>query len=181
MARWKLNSSHYINITGPDDLKGEWEYEEQNRANGRKARKRYPVPLFLDVTDPLTINDKVNGLIIVADKYSPLTPRDYIFSGPPTPEMEPLDADAQAISDAEAKNWVHPIETLPGQGYNQSMLSGLEKQLGEFLATASTGKAAPVTAGPTREEFAEMQKQLADLMAQNAELAAKSEGRRSAR
>lgn len=168
MARWKLNSSHYLNIVG--EQAGEWEYEEQSRTNGRKVRRRFPVPLLLDVTDPACINDRENGYIIVANAPSAAHPRDYVFIGPPTPEMEAIDDEAAAISEKEAQNWVHPIEALPGQGFNQSLLTGLEKQLSDLVAVASTGRAAPVSNGPTREEFEAMQKQLAELMAQNAAL-----------
>lgn len=178
MARWKLNSSHYIHIEG--EMGAEWEYEERVEGLKRPRRKRYPVPLFLDTTDPENFNAP-GGIIVVANKENPLFPADLIYLGPPTPEMEPLDAEAQEISDKESAKWVHPIEALPGQGYNQSMLAGLEKQLGEFLAVTTTGKAAPVSNGPTREEFVAMQKQLADLMATNAELATKAETRRPAR
>lgn len=168
MARWKLNSSHYLNVEGA--AAAEWEYEEMNRETNRKIRKRYPVPLLLDTTDPQCFNPKSSGMIIVANKYNPAFPLDYIYTGPPTPEMEPIDEEAESISKAESKNWIHPIEALPGQGFNQSLLGGLEKQLAELISVATTGKAAPVSNGPTREEFEAMQKQLFELMAQNQEL-----------
>ena len=120
MARWRLREKHYLRVPGT-----EWEYREVTMA-GRQGRKIFQVPLYLDPEDPGCHN--YPGEIIVADKpYN----RDYVFEGPPTPEMEPLDDEAEAISKAESVNWVNPIESLPGT-YNQSLLEHLEKQVAEL-------------------------------------------------
>lgn len=49
----------------------------------------------------------------MTDKKSAEYPRDNLFVGPPTPDMEPIDAAAKAISESHRADWVHPIESLP--------------------------------------------------------------------
>lgn len=107
MARWRLMSAHYLNVPGT-----EYEHREVSRETGKQAVKRYPVPLFLNPNDPADCN--YPGEIIVADKANRLHPKDLVFVGPPTPEMEPLDEEAEKISAKHREKWdKHPIESLP--------------------------------------------------------------------
>lgn len=157
MARWKLDEAHYIDALPPDLDAVEWEYKEQNRVNGREKRIRHKVPLYCeaDVVVARTGSEKKD---------------DYIYDGPPTPAMTPLDDEARKISDEYRGNWIHPIESLPGQGYADSVLAALEKQL---VAIQSKLTPVAIPAGSvSREEFDELRNQLAGLMAQNAELKA---------
>jgi hypothetical protein len=147
----------------PPDLEAvEWEYKETDRVNGRERRKRFIVPFYFE-TDTIVCYEGKGQ------------PNDSIFEGAPTPAMEPLDDEAKQISAQHSAGWQHPIESLPGQGFSASLLSGLEKQLAELTSRMPT----PVTvveSGVSREEFENLQAQFAQLMAQNAELqAAKSE------
>ena len=165
MARWKLDEAHYIDALPPDLDAVEWEYKEQNRVNGREKRIRHKVPFYCEAD------------IIVARSGSEKKD-DYIYDGPPTPAMTPLDDEARAISDEHRASWIHPIESLPGQGYADSVLAALEKQL--TAISSKIGPTAPVAipAGSvSREEFDELRDQLAGLMAQNAELKSKSKGK----
>jgi hypothetical protein len=158
MARWRLNEAHYLFGHPPDLDITEWEYKETDRVNGRDRRKRFEVPYYFDVDTIVCHEDR--GL-----------PTDSVFRGPPTPAMEPLDDEAKAISAELAPSWVHPIESLPGQGFSASLLGSLEKQLAEVASRLPS--AVPVaSSGVSREEFAALQAQLAELMAKNAELQA---------
>ena len=169
MARWKLTDSHYLAIPGT-----EWEYKEQNRETGRQARKVYEVPLHLDPKNPADHNYPRDEAIIVSNKYDPAYPRDYVFRGTPTPDMEPLDPEAQAISDAERKNWIHPIEAL-NMTYSESRLSEFERGIAELLAKGVPKmSSAPMPnlslSGINPEAFERMQQQIATLMEANAKL-----------
>lgn len=107
MARWRLTTSHYLNV--PDTA---WEQQEVDQATGRQLRKRYVVPQLLDVNDMVCWNyttrnprgEIVAGEIIVCHKGKG-QPQDITFAGNPTPDMIPLDEEATAISKALEKKW----------------------------------------------------------------------------
>ena len=168
MARWRLLQPHYLNVPG-----NEWEYKETNRDTGRQARKVFAVPQFLNPNDAADHNYREDGDIIVSDGNNAQR-KDIIFVGPPTPDMEPLDDEAQAISDAERPKWQQPIESLPGQGYSASLLSQFEAQLAALVAgnTAKPASAMSVS-GVDPSAFEALQQQVAALMEKNAELEAK--------
>lgn len=167
MARWRLRSAHYLNVPGT-----EWEYKETDRTTGKNGRKVFPVPLFLNPDDAADHNYPREGEIIVCHEGKGAA-KDIIFLGEPTPEMEPIDEEAEAISASLASKWQHPIESLSGQGpgYTQSLLAGLEKQLSDAIKNQLTAPAAPVpTNSVSAEDFNKLQEQVATLMARNAEL-----------
>jgi len=165
MARWRLTQAHYLNVPGT-----EWEYKETDRTSGRQGRKVFQVPLFLNPADPADCNRDGEINVCHADKGKP---GDIVFVGEPTPDMEPLDEEAEAISKACEPKWQHPIESLGGQGYSQSLLSSFEKQLTDMLRQMPTTPAQPVSvAGVDPAEFAKLQEQVAALAARNAELEA---------
>lgn len=158
MAKWRLTTPHYL-YSGTD---GEWEYSEQQRATGKALRQRFKVPVYIEAETVVTNDERYAG------------PGVMFFEGDPTPDMMPLDDEAEKISAGFADKWKHPIDTLPGN-FSQSLLTGFEKQLSDAIAKAGgipSGEAAnPVSVpGVTREEFEATQKQMADLVAQNAKL-----------
>jgi hypothetical protein len=71
-------------------------------------------------------------------------PRDYIFDGRPTPEMEPLNEAAQALTDASRQKWDNPIDNFPVNGgmtmqeqeFMAKMMEGFAKQIGAVLPQA---------------------------------------------
>jgi len=155
MARWRLNAAHYLNV--PDT---EWEYKETDRTSGRQGRKLFVVPRLLDPNDP---NDQnYPGEVIVCDAPSRTDPKDYQFSGQPTPDMEPLDDAAQAITDSIKHKWVHPIESLPGQGdYSASLVKLFEAEM------LKAKDANPVSAkGASADDVAELKRQVEALTQQ---------------
>lgn len=163
MARWRLTEPHYLNVEGI-----EWERVETHQESGKQIRIRHKVPLYLDLKDAGIVAEYgQNGQLIVSDGKGS-QPRDIIFSGPPTPAMEPLDDEAEAITAAAKSGWSHPIESLPGQGFGENLLEQLSKTLADAIAQRPV---APVP-GVDPEEFAQMKEQLAALMKQNAELKA---------
>jgi hypothetical protein len=168
MARWRLTDSHYLAVAGT-----EWEYKEQNRETGRQARKVYEVPMYLNPKDNADWNYPRDEAIIVSDKFDPAYPRDIVFRGTPTPDMEPLDDEAQAISDGERKNWIHPIEAL-NMTYSESRLSEFERNIAELMAKGVPKVSSPMPAmslsGVDPEAIEKMQAQIATLMEANAKL-----------
>lgn len=135
MARWKLLSSHYLNVSDE-----EWEYTEQSRGTGRTIRKKYKVPRHLDVNDPGCWTEKwgpkgdEEGVINVCHEGKG-NPGDITFFGDPTPEMLPLDEEAQAISDSFASKWKYKPEEFK-DSYSQSLVD-------KFQADQANVQAAP--------------------------------------
>ena len=171
MARWRLTAPHYLNVPGT-----EWEHKETDQSTGKQARKVFLVPALLN---PDTASDcNYPGEIIVCYDGKGQG-RDIVFEGDPTPDMEPLDEEAEAISATFRAQWQHPIESLApnGESYSSDLLRMLEAQ----LLKAGKGEAAQAVpnSGVSREEFEALQAQLAALMAQNAELTAAKPGRRA--
>lgn len=109
MARFRLRGPHYLKVPNT-----EWEQAETDQVSGKTARKTYSVPLYLDPRNEGDCN--YPGEIIVSTKEDRAFPKDILFLGDPTPDMEPIDADADALVERVKHKWVHPIETLPTQG-----------------------------------------------------------------
>lgn len=162
-ARWRLTGKHYLPVPGT-----EWEYREVDRNSGKMGRSVYSVPLYLDPEDPGAQN--YPGEIIVANAESRAYPRDIIFTGKPTPDMEPLNDEADKITEACRPLWVHPIDSIPGQGgnYGDMLIKAFEKQF-DALLKANGGvlpQPAAVSEGMVpKAEFEALQKQVAELMA----------------
>lgn len=163
MARWRLINAHYLNILDPDSGEPtQWEYKEQDRLTGKMGRKIYNVPDLLDPKDPNKCNYPGEVIVCHLDKGER---KDIVFFGDPTPEMEPLDEEAEQISVALQSKWAHPINDLPTQGasFNDDtmrMMAEFAKQIG----AATQVQAAP-QAGPSAEEFAAMKAQLEEMRA----------------
>lgn len=153
MARWRLLTAHYLNVPGT-----EWEYTELSQATGKQARRKFIVPLFLNPEDPADHNYKQEASIIVCHEDRGES-RDIIFIGEPTPDMEPVDDEAIAISDSLRDKWKHPIETLPGQSYSQSLLDKFQTEVADRMSRPSQ------IAG-----MEELTKSISEMAKQNAEL-----------
>lgn len=162
MARWSLRNPHYLNVPG-----NEWMHEESDRETGRRNRKIYTVPQMLDPNNPQDQNYRELGQIVVCHEGKG-EPRDIIFVGEPTPDMEPLDEEAESISEGLRMKWEHPIDTLPANGGMNEQESAFMKALMAQFAQ----NVAPQNAAVPAAEFEELKKQVAELMAQNAELKA---------
>lgn len=171
MAKWRLTAAHYLNVPGT-----EWEYKETDRTSGRQARRIFPVPMLLDPKDPNSCNRDGDCIVVRGEAGR----GEHEFLGDPTPDMEPLDDEASAISAQFEGRWTHPIDSLPANGdYSASLIFAFERQMKELIKSGSATPAQPVSAGAvSAEEFKALQEQVAALMAQNAELKAKGVSRR---
>lgn len=169
MARWRLTAAHYLAVEGTKYI-----YEETSRDTGEINRQEFAVPRLLDPEDPRAARS--HGDCIVSRREGAQR-GDWIYDGPPTPDMEPLDAEAEAITEEYRANWINPIDELPdGESYAEALLRGLEQKL--TAALAGSGRVIePSGAGVSPEDFKALQEQVAALMARNAELEA-GKGRR---
>jgi hypothetical protein len=161
MARWLLKEPHYLNSPRTN-----WRYTEIDQ-DGEAQEHNFPVPRLMDPKDPRHWTNKADQTIVVCYEGKG-NPGDRIFTGPPTPGMEPLDEEAQAISAQYSGSWVHPIDTLPGNG--QSYADGLLKALTDQLTAIGNTKS-PSSMLPNQaikaEDFAKLQEQVAELMKAN--------------
>lgn len=164
MARWSLRNSHYLNVPG-----NEWMHEETDRETGRRNRKIYTVPQLLDPNNPQDQNYRELGEVIVCHEGKG-EPRDIVFVGEPTPEMEPLDSEAEAITASLRQKWEHPIDTLPANGgMNEQESAFMKAMMSQFAQNAQPNSSVP------QAEFDKLKEQVAELMAQNATLKAEKE------
>lgn len=162
MARWRLRAGHYLKVPGT-----EWEYKETDQATGKQGRKVFEVPLYLH---PDIMSDQNYDGNVVVCNGNKCMPRDYVFEGPPTPDMEPMDPEAQAITDQHKAKWIHPIDSLDGT-FGDALIRMFSQQMPQNL---------PVSAGPSvsASEFEELKAMVAELQKQNAELKAAKGSRR---
>ena len=155
MPRFRLRCGHYLNIIDNySNEQVEWIYEETDRTTGRTNRKKYHVPMLLDAET------------IVTTKRNTAFPNDTVFFGDPTPDMEPLDEEAEALVESLKSKWIHPIDTLPVNGgmneqekaFMATMMESFAKQVGAALP------AQPVAAtGVSLEEFNAVKAQLEEM------------------
>lgn len=158
MARWRLTEAHYIYGKYPHSEDTEWEYKEVDRLSGREVRKRYKVPAYFEKDTIVCWEGK-------GDKT------DCIFEGNPTGAMEPIDDEAQEITERLRSGFgEHPIDSLRTQGwtddYSDSLTRHFEKKLNEIAAKTPIPQA---QTGVSKEEFDALRAQLAQLMAEKAE------------
>lgn len=162
--RWRLTAEHHLNVAElPDGTRVEWEHKETARETGRTVRKLYPVPMYLNPKDPSDHN--YPGEIIVAHKVEGChnLRQDYIFNSPPTPEMEPLNDEAEAITEVWKQRWNNPIESLPANGGMTGAETVFMAKMMEAFERIAPPRAS-VEAAPTSEVI-ELRERLARLEA----------------
>jgi hypothetical protein len=150
--RWRLNSAHYLNVpTLPDGTRVEWEHKETNMLNGRSIRKLFTVPILLNPNDSADHN--YPGEIIVAQftEGAKIPSQDYIFIGKPTPEMEPLNDPAQAITDECRVKWDNPMSAdgLARAG----QLDAREQSFLDMMTKAFAGMAPAANQSVPKEQY----------------------------
>lgn len=159
MARWRLRTSHYLKV--PDTV---YIYEEVDRTTGKLGRKIFNVPLLLDPANPADCNYPGEIIVCHAGKGAD---KDYVFDGQPTPDMDPIDEEARAITTRMEPSWRHPIDSLPGT-FSASLIEGFQKDI-DALRTGQME-----TQAVKASEFDILKGQVAELMKQNKELAEKA-------
>jgi len=147
LARWKLATSHYLNTVKPV----KWRYQETDRSTGENLEREYIVPRFLDINDPRCWTNRLvaganvgggatnigaEGEIIVCTPGKGLA-GDIEFLGDPTPDMIPMDEDAEAISATFQDHWAYKPDGVE-PNYSQSIVD----RHGEVEARASEVKVA---------------------------------------
>lgn len=157
MARWKLMQPHYLNVLRlADGTEGEWVHEETNRTTGRMARKTYKVPCLLDTNNPQDYNDPEGIIVCFPDKGER---NDIAFVGNPTPDMEPLDDEAEEITASMRDKWDHPIDSLPANGgMNDKEMAFMERMM-----KMMGGGQAPANAAVPNAEVEALKAQVAKL------------------
>lgn len=156
MARWKLTAPHYL-MTDPPT---EWEQKETNRETGRQHRVVHKVPRLLHPDDPSDCN--YQDEIIVSDGHNPQS-RDIIFLGEPTPDMEPIDDEAKAITKKfiDSGKWRRKED---GEVFGEALIK-------EFMTQIARAQSQPVSMGGIdTKAFSELQQQVNALVEQNAKL-----------
>lgn len=158
MARWRLMTGHYLNVVS-DDEPIVWEHKETDRNTGKTARKAFPVPLLMDPNDPADHN--YPGEIIVTNAKDPAFRKDIVFLGDPTPDMMPLDQEAEEISESLASQWKHPIESLPGTIEPDELTKSMMEAFAKATGAVSTGNADSARLASLEALVKDLQAQLA--------------------
>lgn len=156
MARWRLRTAHYLNVVDRDGEKIEWEYSETSRDTGRRARKLFAVPLMLDTNNAADYN--YPGEIIVCQPGKGQG-RDIEFLGDPTPDMEPLDEEAESVSDGLRSKWEHPIDSLaPNGNMSPAETAFMQNMMKAFSQTNSQSVLPEGTLTITKDELEKLVK-----------------------
>lgn len=160
--RWRLMTAHYLKVPGT-----EWEYKEADRTTGKQARRVFEVPVLLDPHDSNDCNYPGECIVTHAVDGVRGQSRDIVFIGDPTPDMEPMNDAAQAITDALAPKWVHPIESLTGNGlsgdFASQLLADLQAQLSEAMTKSGGLPQAQAASGVSQAEFDALKAELATM------------------
>jgi hypothetical protein len=137
---------HYLNVLClADGTEGEWVKEETNRTTGRMSRHTYKVPVLLDTNNSQDFNDP-DGIIVCLEGKG--GPNDIAFFGNCTPDMEPLDDEAEEISASMRDKWNHPIDSLPANGgMNEREMKFME----QLMKAVGDGASTPNIAIPNAE------------------------------
>lgn len=164
--QWRLRSPHYLNVPGTI-----WEQNETSRETGKVNRVQHHVGLFLNPDDPSDCDR--NGDVIVYHEVDGARPPRFghAFVGEPTPEMEPVNEEAEKISDSLEAKWSKPFTeftTSDGGEFSERLLRGLEAAL--TRAGAANPAALPGTQSVPIEQFNELKDQMAALQTQLATL-----------
>ena len=152
MARWQLTTPHYLHTVRTT----EWEHKETDRDTQEEVRTRYPVPRYLE-----------RGSIVTRGE-PPQSKFEFEIIGDPTPDMVPLNADAQAISDTFMPHW-SKMGSFELGGGTEAVLAGLADKLEKAMTSGMPVYAQPLN-GVSQDQFTALQNQVTELMKQNAEL-----------
>lgn len=162
--RWRLMSAHYLNVPVlPDGTRVEWEHKETAQHSGRSIRKLYQVPMLLNPNDGADWN--YPGEIVVTSfvEGARIPVKDYIFTGDPTPEMEPLNDEAKEITARFKVKWDHPMSE---QGMAQaSQLNSQEQAFLNAMNKAFANMAPSPNTAVSAEDYDEMKDRVAKLEA----------------
>lgn len=155
MARWKLMVNHYLKVDG-----NRWEQAEIDRTTGKQVRRQYDVPRLFEILEPTdwTVRNPDGSGDIVVTNGGTCEPRDVKFYGDPTPDMEPLDDEAKAISAKLAPKWKFAATDGDTRSYADRQMDQMHAQMAEIQA------AAVQPMGNALQMMAEMMKQNQEIL-----------------
>jgi hypothetical protein len=164
---WRLRDHHYLNVPNTFYIKREVDGETQEM-----IEHKYPVPRLLRLDDPKACNAGDGVVLVSTDSQAKMiNARMWIFDGEPTPDMEPQNDAAEAISAQFRPRWLKPFEELHATGGGSgNFAKDLENALARVLDSAAAGKSTPTS---SEGILAEINAQMKQLMEQNAALSAK--------
>jgi len=161
--QWRLRTAHYLNVPNTEYI-----HTEVSRDTGRQNRKSFQVPRLIDPTDPNDCNRDGDCIVYNLVEGATKMPRFAIqFIGDPTPEMEPLNDEAQALSDNFKEKWAKRFTSFElagevGEEYFQNLTRAIEKAIDKGGGRV-TEPNQPVV---SLEQFNALQTQLTKLQAQ---------------
>lgn len=176
MAKWRLTSDHYLNVVCDEyGEKIDYEYSETDQQTNRVRRRSWDVPMLIG-REKIVTNKQEDFDAFGGDTRE----RPVLFKGDPTPDMQPIDEEAKAISAKLQPKWRHAIESLPttyNGDYSASLIAGFEKLLTQAAAQQKPVEL-PNTPAPniSNERLDAMQKQIEQLMEMNMRLMAEKAG-----
>lgn len=151
--RWRLTSAHYLNVpTLPDGTRVEWEHKETNMMNGRSVRKLHSVPMLLNPNDAADHNYPGEIIVTHLIEGARIPSQDYIFTGDPTPEMEPLNDEAQEITDRLRAKWDAPPMSEEGLA-RAGVLNGAEQRFLDAMTKAFSGVMPQANQSVPKEQY----------------------------
>lgn len=163
--RWRLTEPHYLNVPVlPDGTKVEWEHKETAKETGRTKRVMYAVPMLLDPKDPADHNHPGEIIVALEVEDASHVRNDIIFIGTPTPGMEPLNEEAEAITAEWRKRWDHPIESLAPNGEMSDAESAFMERMMSAFGKIADAASVPNATVP-KAEYDELKERLAKLEA----------------
>lgn len=166
--RWRLQEPHYLNVPGT-----EWDHRETSQTTRKQITKHVKVPLLLDPKEPSDWNYPEEVIVAHAVEGCHNLRADIIFEGSPTMAMEPLNEEARKLSDKVFANCKHPIDSLPGNGFTEDMLTMFTRQLEAVINKAGGipkgNPSVPNTPLPD-DVVTKLQAQMNELMEKNAAL-----------
>lgn len=152
---WRLTNPHYLNVPGTT-----WERVEVSRDSGEQANQIYAVPRLVNPEDPRDCNR--DGDCVVYNKIEGAkipTGKCYEFVGTPTPEMEAMNEEAEAITAVLRHKWDNPIDSIPVNGG----MDGPEKVFMEKMMLAFSGAAQANNQSVPKEQYDELKDRLLKL------------------
>lgn len=136
MAIWRLRAPHYLNIPGTKYIR-----QETDLQTGEAVYHTFDVPRLLDPEDKKRSANSEDGGCLVTNKAADkrLNKRLWLFVGSPTPDMEPEDEEAEAISASLRPQWTMPLDGDLTIDPTVTMAAAIGRALADQLSTLQMG------------------------------------------
>jgi hypothetical protein len=163
--QWRLRTAHYLNSPGTEYIQ-----TEVSRDTGRQNRRTFPVPRLISPENPNDC-DRNGDCVVYHSVEGAKAPRHGIeFLGDPTPEMEPLNDEAQVISDTFAEKWAKPFTAFELKGeVSELYFENLTAAINKAIEKGGGRVAEPNQPVVSVAEFNALKAQLAELQAKQSE------------